>query len=87
MRFITSILLFLAGCGLIAYSYIGAAVLFADDVGKTADEGDPVSAFWMIIDLITGGTVPRLSGFLYGGALLIAVSIVTLIVRRKRHDR
>lgn len=87
MRILWAIFLIVAGCGAIIYSFIGSVIEFAGDVDKTAQTGDGLSAFFMILDFILAGEVSRLTNFLYIGALMIAVAVVTLIVRRKPDDQ
>ncbi|HXI87979.1 MAG TPA: hypothetical protein VNH64_11005, partial [Parvularculaceae bacterium] len=81
MKIIVSLLLFVAGGGCILYSYIGSLVALAGDVGRSANEGDLLSAFEKIMDFLLRGELPRLTSFLYVGVLLIAIAIVNLIVR------
>ncbi|MEM9616328.1 MAG: hypothetical protein AAF936_00060 [Pseudomonadota bacterium] len=83
MKIVTSILLFLTGCGLIAYSYIASLVTLVGDVEQTARSGDESSAFAMIVDFILSGEIPQVTGFLYFGLLLIVFSFVYLIRSRK----
>lgn len=87
MRTLTSIGFVLAGIGAIGWSFIGGAARFAGEMDAAAARGEPQTAFAMLIDLITGGAFPQLTAFLYVGVLLIAVGVVTLIVREKRDDR
>ncbi len=86
MRIVFSILLFLTGCGLIIYSYIGSLVTLANDVERTAQAGDDASAFALVVDFILSGEIPQVTGFLYAGLLLIAFSVVNLIRRRSRNN-
>ena len=86
MKIIVSLLLFVAGGGCILYSYIGSLVALAGDVGRSANEGDLLSAFEKIMDFLLRGELPRLTSFLYVGVLLIAIAIVNLIVRSKPDD-
>ncbi|MEM8770883.1 MAG: hypothetical protein AAGD92_04440 [Pseudomonadota bacterium] len=84
MRTLTAIIIFLTGAVSVAYSYIGAYVELAQDMAgaETADEA--AAPFFTLLDYILSGQAPpRFSTFLYIGALLIAISIVMLIVRRK----
>lgn len=80
MRILISILMFLIGAGCVVYSYIGSVVELANDAGVRANGGDEAGAVSMVIDFIMAGEIPRLSGFLYGGLLLIVMSIMYLIV-------
>lgn len=86
MRVLISILIFLSGCGLIAYSYIGAFALIAGDLDRTTSPFAAASVMMATLERIAAGDIPQMTGFLYGGVLLIAVSIVHLIVKPKRHD-
>jgi hypothetical protein len=87
MRVLSSIALILAGCGAIAWSYIGAFAKIGEEMSAAET---PVSAFFQmfaVIDAIASGDIPQMTGFLYGGLLLIAVAIVTLFFgRSKNHD-
>jgi hypothetical protein len=82
VRIITSIALFLAGCGLIAYSYIGAFFTLANEVEWSLRNGNDDSAFAVVVDFILSGEVPQMPGFFYFGLLLIAFSVVNLIRNR-----
>lgn len=82
MRIVASILLFLAGCGFIAYSYIASLVTLVGDVEKSARNGEEEIALAMIFDFILSGEVPQVTGFLYFGLLLIAFAVVNLIRSR-----
>lgn len=86
MRIVVSLLLFLAGCGCIAYSYIGSLVAFAGEVEQTAGKDDGAAAFMIIVDFLLRGEMTQLTSFLYGGVFLISVAIVNLIVRSKPND-
>lgn len=91
MRIFISILMFVIGLGCVVYSYIGSIVTIASDAGARAEQGDEAGAINMLFDFILAGEVPQLTGFLYGGLLLIAISIVYLIVynpkkNTKDHD-
>lgn len=79
-------MVFLAGLGAIAYSYVGSFFLLARDAEQSVSKGDDAGAFMMIINFIMSGEIPQLTGFLYAGLLLIAVAVVMLIVRRKKND-
>ena len=82
MRIVASILLFLAGCGFVAYSYIASFVTLAGDVEKSARNGEEGTALAMIIDFILSGEIPQVTGFLYFGLLLIVFAFVNLIRSR-----
>jgi len=84
LRVIASILLFLTGCGLAAYSYIGAFFDLASEVELSVREGNDRSAFATIVDFVLGGDAPQIPGFFYVGLLLIAFSVVNLIRSRKK---
>ena len=81
MRIVISILMFITGLGCIAYSYVGTVLRLAEDAGKSASEGDEIGAISMIIDFILAGEIPQLTGYLYGGALLIVLAVVNLLLR------
>ena len=82
MKVIASILLFLAGCGAIAYSYIGSLVTLAGEVERTARDGHEASAFAAIVNFMMKGEMPQITGFLYAGLLLIVFAVVNLIRNR-----
>jgi len=84
MRIVISILLFLAGCGFIAYSYIASFATLAGDVEKSARNGEEETALAMIVDFILGGEIPQVTGFLYFGLFLIAFAFVKLIRSRSK---
>ena len=84
MKIVISILLFLAGCGLIAYSYVASLFTLAGEVERTAQNGDDASAFAMIVDFILSGEIPQVTSFLYFGLLLVVLSFVNLIRSRSR---
>ena len=84
MRIVISILMFITGLGCIAYSYVGTVLRLAEDAGKSAIEGDEIGAISMIIDFILAGEIPQLTGYLYGGALLIVLAVVNLLLRRPK---
>ena len=87
MRIVLSILLFLAGCGAIVYSYIASFVTLVVDVEKSARNGEEETAFAMIVDFILRGEIPQVTGFLYFGLLLIAFAFVNLIRSRSKNDQ
>ncbi|MBL4620737.1 MAG: hypothetical protein JKX88_11645, partial [Marinicaulis sp.] len=62
MRVIASILLFLTGCGLAAYSYIGSFFDLASEVELSVREGNDRSAFATIVDFVLGGDAPQIPG-------------------------
>jgi len=80
MRILIAILMFLIGAGCIVYSYVGSVFELANDAGARANGGDESGAIFMVIDFIMAGEIPRLTGFLYGGLLLIVISIMYLVV-------
>ncbi|MEQ8934351.1 MAG: hypothetical protein RIE56_00995 [Amphiplicatus sp.] len=87
MKILTSILLFLIGCGAIVYAYVGGLFALAGEVEQTARSGDDVSAFNMVVDFIMSGKLPEPTPLLYFGLLLIVFSIVNLFVRGQSNDR
>lgn len=88
MRIFISILLFIIGLGCVVYSYVGSLVTLAGDAGTRAQDGDEMGAMKLLFDFIMAGEIPQLTGFLYGGLLLIAISVVYLIVYNpKKNDR
>ncbi len=86
MRVIISILAFIVGMGCVAYAYVGSALQMANEAGRTARSGDEVGAVAMIIDFIMRGEIPQLAGYLYGGALLIVLAVVNLILNNPKDD-
>ena len=80
MRILISILAFIVGFGLIAYSYVGTVLRLAKEAGQSAAQGNEAGAVSMIIDFIMRGEIPQLTGYLYGGALLVVLAVVNLIV-------
>lgn len=83
---LVSILLFLVGAGLVAYSYVASLVSLAGDVERTAQTGDDASAFAMIVDFVMSGEIPQVTSYLYFGLLLIALAVVNLIRRRSKKE-
>ena len=83
MKIVLSLLLFLAGLGMIAYSYIGAFLA----IGSQLDAAEtPLSAYALVmgtLESIAAGDIPRLTPFLYVGLLLIVFAIVNLIRKRR----
>jgi hypothetical protein len=86
MKIVVSLLLFLAGAGSIAYSYVGSLVALAGDVERSVRADDGVSAFAKIVGFLLRGELPQLTSFLYVGVLLIAIAIVNLIVKSGSDD-
>lgn len=84
MRIVISILMFIVGFGCIAYSYVGTVLRLAEDAGKSASDGDEIGAASMIIEFIMRGEIPQLTGYLYGGALLIVLGVVNLLLGRSK---
>ncbi len=84
MRIVISILAFIVGLGCVVYSYVGTVFRLAEDAGKSASDGDEVGAIAMIIDFILAGEIPQLTGYLYGGALLIVLAVVNLMLGKSR---
>lgn len=89
MRILTLIIIFLTGVGMVVYSYIGTYLALMGRMKNAASADEAAAPFFQLLDYILSGQAPpRLSTFLYVGALLIAVSIVMLIVRPKeKNDR
>ena len=87
MRILISIIAFLVGLGLIAYSYVGSLVSLVGDVGEHAQRGDDISAVSTVLDFLMRGEIAQLTGFFYLGGFVIAFSIVNLIVKRNKDDR
>jgi hypothetical protein len=87
MRVLSSIALILAGCGAIAWSYIGAFAKIGEEMSAAED---PFTAFFQmlaVMESIASGDIPQMTGFLYAGLLLIAVAVVTLFFgKTKKHD-
>lgn len=86
MKVLISILLFLAGVGAIAYSYVASLFALASDVERTAQTGDDASAFAMVVDFVLSGEIPQATSYLYFGLLLVALSVVNLVRRRSRKE-
>ncbi len=86
MRIVISILAFIVGFGCIAYSYVGTVFRLANDAGQSVEQGDEIGAISMIIDFIMRGEIPQLTGYLYGGALLIVLAVVNLILNNPKDD-
>ena len=84
MRVVISILMFIVGFGCIAYSYVGTVLRLAEDAGRSAGDGDELGAVAMIIDFIMRGEIPQLTGYLYGGALLIVLAVVNLLLNNPK---
>ncbi|WP_411818715.1 hypothetical protein [Hyphococcus sp. DH-69] len=87
MRIVVAILIFLAGCGAIGYSYIAAFVQIAAELEATQSVGGAMSIMMETLQRIASGDIPQATGFLYFGALLIAFSFVYLIGKKKTNDR
>ena len=87
MKVLISIALILTGCGAVAWAYLGAFAKIGEGLGEAET---PVAAFFMmlaVIEAIASGDIPRLTGVLYFGLLLIAGAIVFLFFGRSRnHD-
>ena len=83
MRILISILLFLCGCGLLAYSYIAPFVLLAGDLERSENFNDASKPVTTFLDYLMRGEIPQIVELFYGGAFVIAVSVVLLIVRGK----
>ena len=87
MRILTAILLFLAGLGLVGWSYIGGLVRMAGEMDAASARGEETLAFSMLFDLLSGGEFPQISALFYLGLLLIAVAVFRLIVTGNKTDR
>lgn len=89
MRILISVLAFIVGLGCFAYSYVGTVFRLVDEAGQSANRGDEMGAVSMIIDFMMAGEIPQLTGYFYGGALLIVLAVVNLIIgpaKRKDDD-
>lgn len=86
MRILIAILIFLAGCGSVAYSYIAAFIQIATELETTKSVGAATSIMMETLQRIASGDIPQSTGFLYFGALLIAFSFVYLIGKKKTND-
>lgn len=86
MRIFISILMFIVGAGCIVYSYVGSVLQLADEAGQTAKGGNETGAVAMIIDFIMRGEIPQLTNYLYGGALLIVLAVVYLMLGKPKDD-
>ncbi len=84
MRIVISILAFIVGMGCVAYSYVGSVLRVANEAGDAAKSGDETGAVSMIIDFIMRGDVDPISGYLYGGALLIVLAVVNLLLNNPK---
>ncbi len=85
MRIFISILAMIVGFGYIAYSYVGTVFRLANDAGESVDQGDEIGAVSMIIDFMMSGEIPQLTGYLYGGALLIVLAVVNLLLNSSKN--
>ncbi len=86
MRIVISILAFIVGMGCVAYAYVGSALQMANEAGQAARGGDEIGAVSMIIDFVMSGEIPQLTSYLYGGALLIVLAVVNLILNNPKDD-
>ena len=84
MRILTSALLFVAACGLVAYSYIGAYVQLVREMEQSETLEEVSAPVLQLFDYLASGGAPQYTGFLYFGLLLFAISVVNLIVVKKR---
>ena len=83
MRILTSALLFVAACGLVAYSYIGAYVKLVREMEQSETLEEVSAPVLQLFDYLATGGAPQYTGFLYFGLLLFAIAVVNLIVRVK----
>jgi len=86
MRTFIAILLFLSGLGLIGYSYIGSYLELVREVEGSETFAEVSKPIETLFDYLMKGGAPRVTSFLYTGALLIVISVVMLVVRRKPND-
>lgn len=86
MRIFISILMFVVGMGCVAYAYVGSALRMANTARQSARDGDEVGAVSVIIDFIMRGEIPQLTNYLYGGALLIVLAVVYLLLGKPKND-
>jgi hypothetical protein len=84
LQIIASLLLFLAGAGCIAYSYIGAFLRLGDELSTAQTPGEAFFMVMAILNAIAGGAFPQLTGFLYSGLLLCVIAIVMLFFGKRR---
>lgn len=76
-------MLFLAACGLVAYSYIGAYVQLVREMEQSETLEEVSAPVLQLFDYLATGGAPQYTGFLYFGLLLFAIAVVNLIVRVK----
>lgn len=84
MRIVISILAFIVGMGCVAYSYVGSVFRVANEAGDAVKSGDETGAISMIIDFIMRGEVDPITAYLYGGALLIVLAVVNLLLGKQK---
>ena len=84
MRIVISILAFIVGIGCVAYSYVGAFVTLAGEIERDIDGATPFNAIGRIVSFISSGEIPQLTGYLYGGALLIVLAVVNLLLNNPK---
>lgn len=87
MRILIALCLFLIGAASVAYSYVGTYLQLAQEMRAAEDVDAASTPFFALLDyILSGEAAPRLTTFLYIGALAIAISIFMLIVRPKDED-
>ena len=86
MRTLISIAIFLTGVGLVIYSYIGSYVDVMREMERSESMNDVQGPIMRLFDFVLNGGAPQLTNYLYLGAFMIVVGVVTLIVRRKSND-
>ena len=84
MRIVISVLAFIVGMGCIAYAYVGSVLRVANEAGDAVKSGDETGAISMIIDFIMRGEVEPITVYLYGGALLIVLAVVNLLLGKQK---
>lgn len=89
MRILISLAAFLLGLGLIAYSYVGAYVEIVQEMERSETMSEVQGPIMTLFAYLMNGGAPQLPNYLYLGALLVVVAVVSLIVRRNpnRHDQ
>lgn len=87
MRIFIAILLFISGLGLVAYSYIASYVDVVREMEGSETLAEVSGPIETLIQYAMEGGAPRVTTFLYTGALLIAISVVMFIVKRKPDDK
>ena len=75
-----------AGFGLVAYSYVGALVTLAGEIERAETPNAGAASFMELVGYMMSGEIPQMTNYLYGGAFLIVVAVIMLIVRKKPND-